>query len=648
MKKYNKIILSVIMTIVMVCTVIVPISVSAASQKGVVTGITSYLNVRSSPGTGYSIIGKLYNNETVTVVGSATGDGIDWYKIEFDDGYGYVSAEFIKLIEDDTDFEKYLTEQGFPESYKDGLRTIHEQHPEWIFVAQHIGPDWATVIRNESKVGVNLVPASSPAEQKSFEENAFDFEKNTWKGLDGSWVAASEQIVSWAIDPRNFLDDSYIFQFEKLSYVSDHTLSGINGILSGTFMTGEYPDDEFSSFAEAIMQAAKESQVSAYHLASRLKQEQGSKGNPLAHGAVEGYAGYYNYFNVGAYDTDTNGMYVNGAIYAKNKGWNTPYKAILGGAELLAKQYIAKEQDTLYLQKFDVTDGGNGYYNHQYMTNVFAPSSESLKMVSAYSDDLINSPLVFYIPVYKNMPATACPKPTSSRNNNNLLDSLSVSGYSISPTFYRYTTEYSATVEATAPTTVTISAQTSNTTYATVSGTGEFDLKEGLNTAALIVTAPSGVKRTYTLKITLKIVEEDQPVLNPEIKTDYTIGKYITGVAPNTTLADFAEKFSVTNGSFKIFGISGYEVSDDNLSTAHTLRIYNTRGVETASYQIAVIGDNNGDGLITSVDLLRMQRQMLSTMEFKGVYLKACDVNLDGVIDVADLIYEQSYILGLA
>ena len=648
MKKYNKIILSVIMTIVMVCTVIVPISVSAASQKGVVTGITSYLNVRSSPGTGYSIIGKLYNNETVTVVGSATGDGIDWYKIEFDDGYGYVSAEFIKLIKDDTDFEKYLTEQGFPESYKDGLRTIHEQHPEWIFVAQHIGPDWATVIKNESKVGVNLVPASSPAEQKSFEENAFDFEKNTWKGLDGSWVAASEQIVSWAIDPRNFLDDSYIFQFEKLSYVSDHTLDGINGILSGTFMTGEYPDDEFSSFAEAIMQAAKQSQVSAYHLASRLKQEQGSKGNPLAHGAVEGYAGYYNYFNVGAYDTATNGMYVNGAIYAKNKGWNTPYKAILGGAELLAKQYIAKEQDTLYLQKFDVTDGGNGYYNHQYMTNVFAPSSESLKMVSAYSDDLINSPLVFYIPVYKNMPATACPKPTSSRNNNNLLDSLSVSGYPISPSFYRYTTEYSATVEATAPTTVTISAQTSNTTYATVSGTGEFELKEGLNTAALIVTAPSGVKRTYTLKITLKIVEEDQPVLNPEIKTEYMIGKYITGVAPNTTLADFAEKFSVTNGSFKIFGISGYEVSDDNLSTAHTLRIYNTRGVETASYQIAVIGDNNGDGLITSVDLLRMQRQMLSTMEFKGVYLKACDVNLDGVIDVADLIYEQSYILGLA
>ena len=648
MKKYNKIILSVIMTIVMVCTVIVPISVSAASQKGVVTGITSYLNVRSSPGTGYSSIGKLYNNETVTVVDSATGDGIDWYKIEFDDGYGYVSAEFIKLIKDDTDFEKYLTEQGFPESYKDGLRTIHEQHPEWIFVAQHIGPDWATVIKNESKVGVNLVPASSPAEQKSFEENAFDFEKNTWKGLDGSWVAASEQIVSWAIDPRNFLDDSYIFQFEKLSYVSDHTLSGINGILSGTFMTGEYPDDEFSSFAEAIMKAAKESQVSAYHLASRLKQEQGSKGNPLAHGDVEGYAGYYNYFNVGAYVTDTNGMYVNGAIYAKNKGWNTPYKAILGGAELLAKQYIAKEQDTLYLQKFDVTDGGNGYYNHQYMTNVFAPSSESLKMVSAYSDDLINSPLVFYIPVYKNMPATACPKPTSSRNNNNLLDSLSVSGYPISPSFYRYTTEYSATVEATAPTTVTISAQTSNTTYATVSGTGEFDLKEGLNTATLIVTAPSGVKRTYTLKITLKIVEEDQPVLNPEIKTEYMIGKYITGVAPNTTLADFAEKFSVTNGSFKIFGISGYEVSDDNLSTAHTLRIYNTRGVETASYQIAVIGDNNGDGLITSVDLLRMQRQMLSTMEFKGVYLKACDVNLDGVIDVADLIYEQSYILGLA
>ena len=648
MKKYNKIILSIIMAVVMVCTVIVPISVNAASQKGVVTGVTSYLNVRSGAGTGYSSIGKLYNNETVTVVDTATGDGIDWYKIEYGNEYGYVSAEFIKLIEEDTDFEGYLTEQGFPESYKDGLRLLHGQHPEWIFVAQHIGPDWATVIKNESEVGVNLVPASSPAEQKSFEENAFDFEKNTWKGLDGSWVAASEQIVSWAIDPRNFLDDSYIFQFEKLSYVSDHTLSGINDILSGSFMTGEYPDDEFSSFAEAIMQAAKVSQVSAYHLASRLKQEQGSKGNPLAHGTVDGYENYYNYFNVGAYDTATNGMYVNGAITAKNNGWDTPYKSILGGAQLLAKQYIAKEQDTLYLQKFDVTDGGNGYYYHQYMTNVFAPSSESLKMVSAYSDDLLNSPLVFYIPVYKDMPETACPKPTSSLNNNNLLDSLSISGYPISPNFYRYTTEYTATIEANAPTTVTINAQTSNTTYATVSGTGEFDLKAGLNIATLIVTAPSGVKRTYTIKITLKIVGEDQPVLDPVISTDYTVGTYITGVAPNTTLADFAEKFSVSNGSFKIFGISGYEVSDDNVATAHTLRIYNSRGVETASYQIAVTGDNNGDGLVTSVDLLRMQRQMLSTMEFKGLYLKACDINLDGVIDVVDMIHEQSYILGLA
>ncbi len=647
MKKYNKTILSLIMVIVMICTVTVPISVYAAEQKGIVTGITSYLNVRSGAGTGYSNIGKLYNNDTVTVVGTATGSGIDWYKIEFGDGYGYVSAEYIRLIEDDTDFESYLTAQGFPESYKEKLRVLHEQKPDWVFVAQHISPDWATVIKNESKVGTNLVPASSPAEQKSFEEGAFDFDKNTWKGLDGSWVAASEQIVSWAIDPRNFLDESYIFQFEKLSYVSDHTLDGINDILSGSFMTGDYPDDEYTSYAAAIMQAAKVSQVSAYHLASRLKQEQGSKGNPLAHGTVSGYKGYYNYFNVGAYDTAANDMYVNGAITAKNNGWNTPYKSILGGAQLLAKQYIAKEQDTLYLQKFDVTDGGNGYYYHQYMTNVFAPSSEALKMVSAYSDEVLDSALVFYIPVYKSMPETAYPKPTSSRNNNNLLDSLSISGYPISPTFTRYTTEYTATVEATAPTSVTINAQTSNTTYATVSGTGEFDLKEGLNTASLVVTAPSGVKRTYTLKITLKIVEEEQPVLEPIISTDYAIGTYITGVAPNTSLTDFAERFTVSNGSFKIFGISGYEVADDIVSTAQTVKIYNLRGEETASYQIAVIGDNNGDGIITSVDLLRLQRQMLSSMEFKGVYLKACDVNRDGIIDTADMIFEQNYILGL-
>lgn len=642
MKKYDKFLLSVITVFVMLSTVIIPFHVTAATQIGIVS-VDSYLNVRSGAGTSYSSIGKLYNNDTVTVLDSVQSGGVKWYKIEYGDTYGYISASYVSIIESDAGFESYLNTQGFPESYKNGLRQLHEKYPEWIFVAQKIKPDWSTVIKNESKVGYNLVPASSPASQKSFEKGAFNWDANTWYGLDGNWVAASEQIISWAIDPRNFLTESYIFQFEKLNYVSSHTVSGVAAILKGTFMADGYPDSSYGSFAEAIMAVARESGVSAYHLASRLKQEQGANGNPLAHGTVSGYEGYYNFFNINAYDTSTAGMYVNGAAYAKKKGWDTPYKALLGGAQVIASGYISCEQDTLYLQKFDVTDGGNGYYTHQYMTNVFAPSNEASRMKTAYSDDILSSALVFYIPVYSGMPDEACEKPTSTLNNNNLLSSLSVSGYEITPTFERYTYDYSLVIESNSVTSVTINAQTSNTTHATVSGTGKFALSAGLNTATLVVTAPSGVKRTYTIDITLKTSAQI-----PTVSTSYTLSEFISGVKPCTTVSDFKSNFKVTNGSLKIFDANGKQVTSGNIGTAFTVKIYNGTGIETNSYPIVIYGDNNSDGEISILDLLRIQKHLLGTQVFTGTYLEACDATRDGSVDLYDLLREQKYLLGAA
>ena len=640
MKKRIKKILSIMLVIIVVSTVIVPVNVSASTQTGIVK-VDSYLNVRSDASTDASILGKLSNNETITILDTIESGGVKWYKIQYAGSNGYVSAEYITLISSDTTFEQYLTLQGFPESYKDGLRALHAEYPEWVFVAQHITPDWNTVIKNESKVGNNLVPASSPAEQKSFEKDAFNWDKNTWYGLDGSWVAASEQIVCWAMDPRNFLDKKYIFQFEKLNYVSSHTLAGINNIIKGTFMANGYPDDEFDSFAEAIMAAATEANVSAYHLASRLKQEQGSKGNPLAHGTVSGYANYYNYFNIGAYDTDDAGMYVNGAKTAKKKGWNTPYKALVGGAKVIASGYIQKEQDTLYLQKFDVTDGGNGYYDHQYMTNVFAPSNEAARMMSAYTDEVMNSALVFYIPVYRNMPETACVKPTRDLNNNNLLDSLSVSGYTITPTFYRYTYNYSLIIESNTVTSVTINAKTSNTTAATVTGTGKFNLKGGENTATLVVTAPSGVKRTYTINITLKTSAQV-----PTITTDYSFGEKISGIAPMTSVSDFKKNITIKDGSYKIINSSAKEITSGNIGTGLLLKVYNQTGIETGSHEIVIYGDNNGDGEVSILDLLRIQKHLLGTQVLTGPQLEACDATRDNEVNIFDLLREQKYLLG--
>lgn len=638
MKKYNRTMLSVLVILVMLLTVALPQAVNAAAQSGVVK-VDSYLNVRDGAGSSYSTIGKLSNNQPVNVVDTVIVNGQKWYKIEYNDGYGYVSADYVALT--DSDFDSYLNAQGFPESYRDGLRALHSAHPNWIFVAQNITPDWNTVMKNESKVGYNLVPSSSIASHKSFEKGAFDWNNNTWYKLDGSWVAASYEIIAWAMDPRNFLTESYVFQFEKLKYVSTHTVSGVKAILSGTFMDNKFPDASFDTYADAIMAAAKESGVSAYHLASRLKQEQGSKGNPLAWGTVSGYEGYYNFFNINTYDTSSASMYTNGAAYAKRQGWNTPYKAILGGSKFLASSYIAKEQDTLYLQKFDVIDGGNGYYTHQYMTNVFAPSNEASRMKSAYTSEILSSALVFYIPVYKNMPASACVKPTSKGNNNNLLDSLSVKGYTITPTFERYTYDYSLVIESNSVKSVTINATTDNKTAATVSGTGTFKLNSGHNVAELVVTAPSGVKRSYFIDITLKT-----STAAPSFSTKYSIGKFITGVAPETEVSDFITGLGLSGGTARVYGTDQKQLTSGNVGTGCTVRIYNNEGVETSAHTVVIYGDNNGDGTISILDLVRIQKHLLGTAQHTGEVLEACDVNRDGEVTILDLVKEQKHLLG--
>lgn len=69
---------------------------------------------------------------------------------------------------------------------------------------------------------------------------------------------------------------------------------------------------------------------------------------------------------------------------------------------------MKKGQDTLYLKKFNVQ--GSNLYKHQYMTNVQAAAAEGLTLSKITA--LANTTLEFSIPVYKNMPAGACVKPT--------------------------------------------------------------------------------------------------------------------------------------------------------------------------------------------------------------------------------------------
>lgn len=497
------------------------LTASAANMTGSCTA--DVLNVRSGAGTGYSKTGTVSYGDSLTILSETTdSSGAKWYKISCGNVTGYVSAAYVQLTSSgsqgssDADFESYMTKQGFPESYKPYLRKLHEQHPKWIFTAQKLGVDWNTALKEECVVGRNLVHSSALASWKSMEKGAYDFNGGYWYGLDGSWVAASKEIIMYYMDPRNFLNDTYIFMFENQSYdPSYQTESGVKTILADTFMSGSYtcPDTKKKyTYSQTFMDAAKKSGVSPYHLASRCRNEQGVNGAPQSLGTVKGYENYFNFFDIQAYATSTMTAAEMGCKYAKTTNptyllpWTNQYKSIVGGSIFLGTGYITKGQDTLYLQKFDMVDGGNGLYYHQYMTCVFGQANEAISLKNAYSQDILNSAMEFKIPVYNNMPDKLCPKPTSSGDNNNYLKSLSVSGTSISPKFDKFTTSYTAKVNAEISS-VTVNANPLGKS-AKVSGKGKVSLKTGENTVKVTCTAASGVKRTYTIKITRKAASQ--------------------------------------------------------------------------------------------------------------------------------------------
>ena len=298
--------------------------------------------------------------------------------------------------------------------------------------------DWNNVIQQESQFGKNLVP-------KTYSDNW----KNTTPGqynveVDSGWVDSSELAVKYAMDPRNFLNEVRIFQFETLSYNSSaNNINSIEKILYGTeFYQNKvsYLDNKGNmintneTYSELILRGGQKSAVSTYHLASRIKQEVGPF---LSHssisGNVSGYEGLYNFYNIGATSSaEPMGAIKKGLQFAKDgKGasqttknkylipWNNKEKAISGGGIFIGSSYIQVGQNTVYLQKFDVNDDrGSNLFSHQYMTNVLAPYNEARSIYKGYQKNgILDLQISFIIPIFNNMPDIQYESPNINSNN---------------------------------------------------------------------------------------------------------------------------------------------------------------------------------------------------------------------------------------
>lgn len=306
------------------------------------------------------------------------------------------------------------TLSNFPTSYYSGLWLLHSLHPAYKFRAYNTGLDYYTVLDNEDHYDRSLASGYTHPNWVVPSSPIYD---------GGGWMQASYDVVNYFLDPRNYLSERRVFAFEMLSFDStSHTREGIEAMVEGSFL-----DDDSIDYVDILYEAGQTANVSPYFLVSRIIQEMGYSGqSALCHGTLEGYEGYYNFYNIGSTPDPSieNGALINGARYAMwgldpdeeeitdveaslMLPWNSPERAITGGALWIASRYTAAGQDTLYFQKFDVIDNEDGLYQHQYAQNISMAYTEGARYYDGYEAiGMLDQPFMFLVPVYNNMPSS--------------------------------------------------------------------------------------------------------------------------------------------------------------------------------------------------------------------------------------------------
>ncbi len=608
------------------------------------------VNLRQGPGTNYASIKKLGVSATFdlvekTLFPNEKGCSDGWYKIYYSSqNVGYVCASYVTLYEEKetsseatTDCDKEMASLGFPNTYWNGLCSLKEKHPNWTFMADITGLPFDVAISKESILGKSLIQSNYQG-YFSTESGSYDYLTDTFKVMEGSnWYAASKEVVAYYMDPRNFLDERFIFMYEKLSFDESYqTVEAINAILNGK---------DIKEKSSVIYEAGKTYNANAIYLASRIKQETGGnytgnslKGSTITYNGITYYP-VYNPYNIGANTGVYDGLVwaVSGTSYLRP--WLSLDNAIKGGANFITYYYISKGQDTSYFQKFNVSSYSSyAAYAHQYMTNIRGAANEASITYDGYKEmDLLNSVnYKFVIPVYDNMPSTNSSLPNGGNPNNHLknltINGNTISGFSHDNFTYNY--YVSSGINK-----VSIAGEVINS-KASITGIGDINLDSDKSSVTVKVTAENGNTQDYVINF---------------IKTD-TADVSVNDIIASSGVPVSESSFILTAGytvdalkELFLKSCSTVEISFNNkesglLATGDEITIKNKDDVKT--YSIAIKGDTSGDANINIADLLKVQKHILGYINLSGSFLKSADVNSDGNVDIKDLLIVQKHILG--
>lgn len=578
---------------------------------------------------------------------------------------------------------------NYPEIYT-AVQEMKTAHPNWTFTILYTGLDWNEVLENETTKKHTRSLVQKPVILGDINDWICPICYKTPQD-NGSWLCASNKTASYYIDPRNWINETYIFAFETLSFNSEtHTLEGIKTMLSGSFMDTDsikYIDTNGEekiiekSYAQIIFEAAKENGISPYHLASRILQEQGKGNSSLISGKREGFIGCYNYFNIGASGNNETEIIVNGLTRARDEQWNDPEKSIKGGAKFLKGGYIGNYQDTLYLQKYCVDNSCKyGLYGHQYQQNVSAPYTEGSSVYDAYEKlGILDSNFNFIIPVYENMPSSASVKP--GRNLEIITEDVIVN------------TETTAlTIRGGPGTGYYIKAKAPKGTKLVRIEKAVEPLSDGIYWDKVVYCTEGNIVIGYASREYLKetetqeIVNEEKTIQvlcalkNGPASTVNTRVKQILKPGTKVTVIDKIQYSSFGHTWYRVKledGTQGYvssvyfekepevkykidgtfvKVNPDTKITeipeaVLTCEIFGTGAkikIGETEYTLVMLGDVNGDGLVKSKDYMMIKNYIMGTLKLSEAEKKAADVNKDGEIKSKDYMMIKNHIMNIS
>lgn len=539
----------------------------------------------------------------------------------------------------------HLLDDSLYPGYKQLINNLQAKHPNYRFLLYYTGLDW-----NEALASEYQGHGSSPWNLVQVSDNY----NGMWicpicgeKRYDnGSWCCASLEALAYMMDPRNSINESDIFQFKDLEG-SDVSYNDIARVVSGY---GSYLNN--GEAIQAIVDASNQYNINGYYLVAKIINEHGKNGSTLSNGkGYNGqYVGVYNYFNIGSYGNGTATIINNGLSYALGQGWTSIRASIMGGAQVVKQKFIIQySQNTLYYQKYNVS-GKSALGSHQYQQNILAAQSQGSSLKSYYGSSTTASTYTFIIPLYKNMPKTASPRPNPGTKNSisyengviqNVSSSLIVRASPGGTAIGALNNGESVKILKRATTQVNgyywdLIVSNKNGTYgysARIVGGDQCIVGTGSGGTS------SGSTGTNTNPPSQDTNTTPPPIDNtPNIETDIKLSGEKISTLPNINFTELKTKYK--DKALIVKNKEGKEITSGNLATGYTVTM------DEKTYTIVKKGDVNGDGTSSVIDAVLMLNAVKGTTKLEGVYKEAALIKNNSTFNVTDVVSLLNYIKG--